>query len=160
MTIEELRESFKPKQVKLLFVGESPPTSGKFFYDKSSMTTITARAFELSHGFKFKGTAEFLCHFKEVGCYLEDLTHVPVDKLQRQEREDFLQAGVLPLSACIKEMQPIAVVVVLKKIEKYVRDAIMGSGLTPEVHVLPFPGNGHQNRYVEELETIIVAHLL
>jgi hypothetical protein len=37
MDIEALRLSYKPEHIKILFVGESAPASGKFFYKGNSM---------------------------------------------------------------------------------------------------------------------------
>jgi hypothetical protein len=33
---EALRESFRPKPIRILFVGEAPPASGRFFYSANS----------------------------------------------------------------------------------------------------------------------------
>ena len=46
MDTEKIRISYKPENIKLLLVGESPPASGEFFYVKSLMTVYTSRAFE------------------------------------------------------------------------------------------------------------------
>src|SRR5215475_10648558 len=33
---EALRESFRPERIRLLFIGEAPPASGRFFYSRNS----------------------------------------------------------------------------------------------------------------------------
>jgi hypothetical protein len=144
MDTEAIRLRYKPYNVRLLLIGESPPASGKFFYLKSGMTTFTARAFEEAHGIEFKDQAAFLDYFRACGCYLYDLSHLPVDQLPRKEREEQLQKNVKALAQRIREAKPSVVAVVLKRIEGYVREALAGSGRNPRLFVLPFPGMGHQ----------------
>jgi hypothetical protein len=36
LTNEELRRKYRPGRVRLLFIGESPPASGRFFYRRNS----------------------------------------------------------------------------------------------------------------------------
>jgi hypothetical protein len=159
MDTEPIRLRFKPDNIRLLLIGESPPASGKFFYLKSAMTTFTARAFERAHGVKFKDNPEFLDYFRACGCYLDDLSRVPVDRLPKREREELLQANVGALAQRIRDAEPSVVAVVLKRIEGYVRDALTRSGCTPRLFVLPFPGIGHQNRYIEGLVSIISEYI-
>jgi hypothetical protein len=35
-SLESLRQSYRPQQVRVLFVGESPPAGGTFFYRANS----------------------------------------------------------------------------------------------------------------------------
>lgn len=159
MDIESLRQQFRPKKVSLLFVGESPPASGRFFYDKSHMTTFTSRAFERAFDVQFSSTAEFLEFFKSKGCFLDDVSHDPVDKLGNRERQNALQQCIEPFSRRLRDEHPDIIVVVLKKISDLVSEAVTNAGLQAPIHVLPFPGNGHQNKYIKSLEVIIRRHL-
>lgn len=89
------------------------------------------------------------------GCYLDDLSQKPVDNLPSVEREKELKQCVYPLSMRIRLFDPPILAIVLKKIERSVRDAALKSGCTPEIYVLPFAGNGHQNKYIEKLSEIV-----
>jgi len=159
MDTEKIRQSYAPERIRLLLIGESPPVSGEFFYVKSNMTTYTSRAFKRAHGITFKDNAEFLKYFMNCGCFLDDLCHKPVDKLPNNEREKELKRCIIPLSERIRKFNPPVIAIVLKKIETYVREAINKSGCTPEIYVLPFPGNGWQNKYFAGLSEIILKHL-
>ena len=159
MDTESIRQSYRPSKVRLLLIGESPPANQGFFYVTSAMTKYTAQAFSKAHGTSFQSDNEFLCHFKNYGCFLDDLCHTPVDHLPREQRAKNLQDSVIDLSQRIKEMNPAVVVIILKKIETYVRVAILKSGLNPPTFVLPFPGHGHQAKYKEQLIEIIQKHL-
>lgn len=158
MDIEELRQKFKPDKVQVLLVGESPPAEGSFFYDRSHMTTYTKNAFQEALGKTFQNNIEFFEHMKSTGFYLEDLSHVPVDKLPGVEREAKLVEESHAFAERVALMKPKVVVIVLRKIEKIVRKALDEAGSTAEVYVLPFPGNGHQNKYKEQLVPIVRAH--
>lgn len=96
MDTESIRQSYKPDTISLMLVGESPPANGKFFYVKSTMTTFTARAFEMSH--KLTDNREFLEYFKSCGCYLDDLSHTPVDHLPLKNRVMCLRESVVPFA--------------------------------------------------------------
>jgi len=157
---EQLRRSFKPRKVKLLFIGESAPCSGKFFYRESGMTGFTKRAFEDAFGMQFKTTAEFLHFFKTEGCYLDDVSLVPVDGMSAGDRERSLVASVPALAGRIRTSNPSVVLIVLKKIEPHVREALGLARVDVPTYVLPFPGQGHQREYVEQLTAVLRDHLL
>jgi precorrin-4/cobalt-precorrin-4 C11-methyltransferase len=159
MDTEAIRQSFRPDRIRLLFIGESPPVSGKFFYIRGPMTTFTSRAFEKAHGQQFWNNSEFLDYFKACGCYLDDLSRVPVNHLPPREREKQLRDNIDALSQRIREANPSVVVVMLKKIETYVRAAVEKSQRSPRVCVLPFPGSGHQNKFLKGLESIIEKYV-
>ncbi|WAC06895.1 MAG: hypothetical protein OS130_11645 [Thermodesulfobacteriota bacterium] len=139
----------------MLLIGESAPVSGNFFYIKGAMTTYTARAFEKSYGIKFCDHSDFLNFFRKCGCYIDDLSLIPVNAMNPKEREQALKGGIKPLSQRILEIRPEIVVSVLRKIEPYVREAVKMTGLEMIFFVLPFPGNGHQNTYVDGLSNIL-----
>jgi hypothetical protein len=157
---EDIRRTYLPKQVRLLLVGESPPDSDKFFYLGSPMTKHTARAFEDAYGVRFHDDKEFLTFFKEHGCYLEDLSVTPVNKMSPADRTAHVRAGVADLSRRIAELNPDLVVTVLRRIESRVREAVMLSSIPCAFQVLPFPGQGHQNEFVARLSTILKCSLI
>lgn len=159
MDTESIRRSYRPDRVRFLLVGESPPASGKFFYVRSAMTAYTARAFESAHGISFPKTQDFLNYFKACGFYMDDLSHTPVDKLGKTDREAKLQSNIDDLASRIKEMDPAFLAIALRKIEPYVLEAVRRSGCKPRVFVLPFAGNSHQVKYMDQLSELIRKHM-
>ena len=139
----------------MLLIGESAPVRGSFFYIKGALTTYTARAFEKNYGIKFRDHSDFFNFFRKCGCYLDDLCLIPVNAMTPKKREQALKEGIKPLSQRILEARPKIVVSVLRKIEPYVREAVKLTGLEVIFFVLPFPGNGHQNMYVDGLSNIL-----
>jgi hypothetical protein len=68
--VEATRLSFRPERITTLFVGESAPASGDFFYyGKSAMTRCLKEAIENA----LAKTDDFLEKFKRYGWYLDDL---------------------------------------------------------------------------------------
>ena len=157
MDYEAIRESFRPTQIRILFVGESRPASGKFFYIGSPMTGYMAQAFSAVCKRPFKSDMEFLDFFKSECCYLDDLSHAPVDDLPSKQRKQILDAGVDQLAKRIREYNPNHVVAVLKSIESSVREAAERAEFKGAVDAVPFPGMSHQNKFVEELTVILRA---
>ncbi len=160
MDIEKLRKSYKPKKIKLLLIGESPPESGKFFYLESSMTTFTQRAFENTFKLRFKNHKEFLQFFKKKGCYLYDLSPIPLNRMTPLRKEEVLSGGIRSLATRLTFYKPEIVVIVLKGIERKVNEALDLSCIKCKRYTLPFPGNGHQIKYIQKLSKILKSHML
>jgi len=83
----------------------------------------------------------------------------PVDTLPPAERRLKLQENVLPFSERLVDMKPLIVVSVLKRIEKYVLEAVRLSGIETIFYSVPFPGFGNQTRFKEDVSEILNKHL-
>lgn len=152
-----IRLKFLPKKVKVLFIGESPPSGGKFFFfAKSDLFENTKEVFSKVYN-KNMGGYEFLDFFKSLGCYLDDLCFEPVDKLEAEIRRKKCKESIDELSVRIKEFEPLVIIVVIKLIKKEVNKAIEKSNINAETHYLPFPRyEWQQERYKKELEEILI----
>lgn len=83
--IEVIRRKFKPAKIRILFIGESPPASGTFFYDgNSNLAKYTQHAFENCFGTSVSQMSEFLRFFKEQGCFLDDLCLYPINDIKNK----------------------------------------------------------------------------
>lgn len=156
--VEALRKDFRPKRIKVLFVGESPPANGTFFYQAdSTLYRYTQEAFAAVFGEGVCGEGDaFLRFYQARGCYLEDLCSEPVNKLPLAKRRRAWEAGVAPFAKRLADFQPKVIVVVMVKIQKHVMEAARQAGPAPRcVWVLPFPTQGHQGEYVEQLKWIL-----
>jgi hypothetical protein len=144
MTVEEfiaLKKQYKPNKVDVLFIADGMPVNNRYFYLKnSSMFRAVKDAYTQVFG-DFSSNDEFLKVFKEMGCYFESLTTEPIKFLPPKEQVAARVAGVQPLADKIAEMHPRLVIISLKTIEKYAREAIQLSGVTTIKHiaVTPFP---------------------
>lgn len=146
--IEMLRISFRPPRVTTLFVGESAPVNGKFFYQgNTGFYRYVRRAFD--------GDENFLAAFKQGGFFLDDLVLEPINGLPRSDRRRLHREYASSLAERIAVYKPQAVISVLQDIHGIVGQAIEKSGLINVKHYrLPFPGQGHQTRFMDELRRI------
>lgn len=156
MTHEHLRRSYKPKQVQLLFVGESPPASGRFFYaGDSGLYRAMLQVFEcVDPGIS---NETFLEAFQASGCYLVDLCPTPVDCLIPTRRRTARAANEESLARTIKRLRPRVIVITLRSIEGNVAKAIAQANWKgPTIH-LPYPGRWTHLRgqFVDGLSPVI-----
>lgn len=135
---EELRKSFRPDRITTLFVGESAPHSGRFFYNSDS---------SLFHAMKkaFGGQETFLEDFKRSGFYLDDLVLVPVNKLANRERSILRWESVSELAARLKDYRPKAIVIVMRAIKPMVLRAMRTACISYEPYCTPHPAFGNWN---------------
>ena len=64
---ERIRRQFKPREIRALFVGESPPSGGTFFYRANSKLYFATReAFEAAIP-ALRKEVDFLDAFKRLG---------------------------------------------------------------------------------------------
>jgi hypothetical protein len=145
---EELRRSFRPDHITTLFVGESAPASGKFFYSGNSSLFYAMKK-------AFGGGAAFLDQFVRSGFYLDDLVLVPVNKLERGERSALRRKSVDELADRLKDYKPDAVVIVMHAIKPMVLRAMHLAGIDYEPYCTPHPAFGNLNRFHVAMTEII-----
>jgi len=114
---ERARQKFKPKQIKILLIGETPPKKGseRFFYfpnvkTQDSLFIETIRAFypELTQGFKTKQLRPqkkmFLIRLKKDGKYLIDSLDTPFEGETIKHKITLLENGQKKLLKKIKKL--------------------------------------------------------
>lgn len=149
MDVETTRLRYRPERIRTLFVGESAPASGDFFYyGTSAMTRYMQQALKHTGG-------NFLESFKMRGWYLDDLVLEPVDALDRPERRARCRTAQASLSERIRSYQPLAIVSLLLGIKHIVDAAAIAAGSKVPRYAVPFPGNGQQARFLKEMARIL-----
>ncbi len=157
---EELRLSFRPDRVRVLFIGESPPASGRFFYARDSgLYRAMREAFQLADA--SIGDENFLAAFQASGCYLVDLCADPVDRLKAKARRAACVAGEASLGRTVAELRPAVICVLLRSIGLNVAEAIARAGWRGEVIQPPYPGRWVQHRqaFIEILTPVIAREM-
>src|SRR5271155_3840702 len=102
---EQLQKLYRPTRARILFVGEAPPASGRFFYQADSGLYRAVRdAFD--RVFPNVDESDFLLSFRALGCYLIDLCGVPVDRLSHKERKMACLNGEVRLARILKQLRP------------------------------------------------------
>ncbi len=142
---KEMRRKFKPDQIRVLLVGESP-AEGAFFYDWAAPTAAlarqTKRVFEgvYRRNRRYLGKLDFLYDFKLRGFYLYDLLEVEGERLEHAPM-DARRVAEEGLATFLETEEPEAVYGVKMGLRGAVGRALMASGLRPRYEgVLPFPG--------------------
>lgn len=146
---ETLRRKFRPDSLRLLFVGESPPASGRFFYRcDSGLYRAMRDAFRdasLTAPTRINED-NFLASFQASGCYLIDLCRDPVDRLDAASRRSVCRAHEAPLAETLAKLQPAMTATLVRSIERNVlRAASAAKWHGPFVH-LPYPGRCFSSR--------------
>jgi uracil DNA glycosylase superfamily protein len=153
---KRLRRSFRPKRVRVLFVGESPPASGRFFYHADSGLYRAIRE-AFMKAFPDLREADFLESFRGMGCYLVDLCERPVDRLKTKARRAACLAGEPSLSRTLGNLRPQVVIAVVRSIAENVTRSEHRAGWTGTHVELPYPGRWirHRKAFVEELGRLL-----
>lgn len=152
ITIETARTGHRPRRITTLFVAESPPASGTFFYyGNGHLGRYLQRAIEDV----MPGDGGFLERFKSYGWYLDDLVPTPVNHLTSRERTATHLGAAPDLQRRIAEYRPLAIVCLLKSISVIVRIAATGAGFDGQFFEVPYPGNGQQRRFHQQMMEII-----
>jgi putative transcriptional regulator len=149
---EQLRKRYRPKRIRVLFVGEAPPAGGTFFYRENSQVY---RYLHESLQLHIRGDQGFLTAFRERGYFLDDLVAQPVDDIPLKDREAVFRQSVPHLAERLAQYQPEVVITILKRISGYVEEAMSLAALDVPHYAVPFPGNGQQTNFRHEMAAIL-----
>ena len=140
----------------MLFVGEAPPASGRFFYQADSGLY---RAIRDAFVDTCPNVAEddFLKTFQELGCYLVDLCGKPVDRMNSAQRRRACRDGEVRLARILKRLRPKIVITVVRSIAANVRRSESRAAWSGRHIELPYPGRWihHRNAFLATLQPIL-----
>jgi hypothetical protein len=145
-----------PARVKALFVGESPPASGRNFYRADSGLYRAIREAFVAADPMFD-VNDFLAAFLNVGCYLIDLCTEPVDCLPARDRRLACRASEAQLAEAISDLRPRSVITVVRSIEANVARALAKADWNGPIVSLPYPGrwSTHKTVFVSSLRVAL-----
>ena len=142
---EALRKRYHPAKVTLLFIGEAPPASGRFFYEANSGLYRAIRSTFVKAIPSLAG-GDFLKFFQNLGCYLVDLCNRPVDHLGAAERRRVCLDGEVRLARMFRHLNPMIVVTVVRSIVPNVECAQKQARWQGTHLKLPYPGRWQHHR--------------
>jgi hypothetical protein len=151
--VELTRLRYRPERITTLFVGESAPAGGTFFYYGDSGLRRYMEAAVL--GTNFRVTGDFLEWFKSRGWYLDDLVLTPVNQLTRAHRRAAWSGAKDCLAERIIAYRPRAIVSLLLGIRHVVKAAAEIADYDGPMFAVPFAGNGQQARFRAEMTRIL-----
>jgi len=153
------RSKYKPNKVGTLLIAESPPSSGGYFYSRTTIgkdhlfreTMKALRFWPVNRPMK-KGYDKraMLRQFFSIGFFLIDTCELPVDKLQPRERRISTVQGASTLPRRVRELDPTRILIVKKTVFKPARQALIEAGFGDRILntvPLPFPIHGNQRRF-------------
>ena len=133
-----------------MFVGESAPVSGDFFYrGNPHMMQIVMSAIEES--LPGQGT---IASFKANGWYLDDLSITPIDNLRGKARRDACVAARESLAERIAKHKPLAIVSLMLGIREDVEAAMTIAGCNVRHINTPFPGMGQHKKFRDQMRPL------
>jgi len=140
---EDIRNRYLPSSVKVLFIGESPPIGGAFFFlGKSILFNATKVVFEEFYNKHFLDPFDFLNFFKNSGYFLDDLCHEPINHIEDKTlREKLRLDNILGLSDRLKDYNPRRIISVMKNphFNMCVDKAIDNASIDISIRYAPLP---------------------
>ena len=155
---EELRDTYRPEVISVLFVGESPPRADRFFYDDerpSKLRKFTEQAMRAALGDRIG--PDFLRSFQRLGCYLDDLCLEPINDIKHAATRRAARKSCEPgLAERLRDTQPAVVVGIGIGCSVNFTRATQEAGIAPPIEILPFPARARdEDRYLHDLEALI-----
>ena len=141
-------------------MAESPPVSGRYFYDETGSTTeplFAAIMNQLRHQPATK--AEGLCAFRQAGWILVDATYQPVNTLGASRRNAVITRDYPLLRNDLKRLVPERVILIKKNVCVLLEPRLLADGfcVLNAGRVIYFPSHGRQRDFERQFAEIVVA---
>lgn len=152
-----LRSKYLPDKLKYIFVLESPPASGKYFYDESGkISEPLFKAMMKLAGINPRNKIEGLQLFQKAGYFLVDATYQPVNKLKSKERRKIILRDLPELVKDLKKLcngNQTPIILIKANICRILEPRLIKEGFVVKNNgiVVPFPSNGWQKKFFEEI---------
>ncbi len=148
---KKMRNEYKPNPIRLIFILESPPVSGKYFYDKSGdisepLFAAMMKLLSLSPDTKREG----LERFAKSGYFIVDSIYEPVNHLPSDKKDAALKSNIRNLIndlLTLGNTDSLPLFLVKSNICRLLEKQLLEEGFRIVNHqkCAPFPSNGHQN---------------
>ena len=156
------RNKYKPENLKAIFILESPPKSGKYFYDPEGETTepLFKAMMELI-GCKPTDKASGLVEFAKKGFIIVDATYTPVNHYKEGKERD--QAIMIWRSTLLKDLEILTpnkktpIVLVKANICRLFAGLLKSAGFNVINNgiTIPFPATGQQGRFRKQIASVL-----
>ena len=156
-----LRGRFAPKEAKIIYVLESPPASGKYFYDPSGstkeplFTAIMNDVLGIKPPTKEKGLQQFAGR----GFFLIDSTYTPVNRLKDKARDAVICGDFTGLVEDLKRyaQSHTGIVLVKANVCRLLGPRLTAAGFNVlnAGEVIPFPSNGQQGKFRAAIRRVL-----
>jgi hypothetical protein len=157
-----LRRRYEPEKVKLIIIAESPPVSGKYFYDRIGRVTealFAALMKQLSYIPRSK--QDGLEEFQRKGWVLVDATYEPVNNhdASLRERNEVIARDYDKLRHDLLNLSPdrsAPLILIKTNVCRLLKPKLVDDGFNVlNEHPLPFPSTGHQQEFHPQFAAIL-----
>ncbi|ODR93938.1 hypothetical protein AUC70_10040 [Methyloceanibacter stevinii] len=156
-----LREAYTPPRVELAIIAESPPASGKYFYDDSGKVSEPLFAALMQHvGFKNDPPttkADGLRRFQAKGWVVVDATYEPVNKLSDLKKTELIKRDYPSLCRDLDSLGRPELVIIKANVCRLL-DAVLvrdGFSVLNRGTVVYFPGFGRQAEFHRQFAYVL-----
>ncbi len=155
-----LRNKYLPKCLKFVFILESPPASGKYFYDdQGSISEPLFSAMMKLLNFKPRNKRDGLDYFANTGHFLVDATYESVNKFSDTDRDKKILENYENLIADLENLSnptQIEFILVKANVCRLLESRLSDKGFKVRNKgiVIPFPSTGQQSNFSKEIKKI------
>lgn len=155
------RRKFEPASVKLVIVAESPPASGKYFYNPAgSISEPLFAAVMLQLGFAPTSKEDGLREFQRRGWVLVDATYEPVNALGGKDRDGVITRDYHLLRDDLAAMLPdrsTPIILMKANVCRLLERVLTNDGFNVlnKGRVVYFPSTGRQKEFHRQFSAIL-----
>lgn len=158
-----LRDRFLPNDLRLIIVAESPPASGKYFYDLIGRTSEPLFKAMMKDIIKYspKDKPDGLRAFCDTGVFLVDAVYQPVNKgLSPSQRDQVILNNYPELKQDLLQIMPkkdFPILLIKANVCRLLESLLVRDGFSVrnKGRVVPFPSSGQQSRFMEIVKDIL-----
>jgi hypothetical protein len=158
---KEMREAYRPERINAIFVLESPPKSGKYFYNPDG--AVGEQLFRAMMKFikvEPPTKQDGLRAFKDQGFIVVDASYAPVNDFKGKAGDEAILREYDSLPRDLDLLNPnkdvpliLVKANVYKLLGKHLREA--GFRVINNDIKIPFPGSGRQKEFIDKLAAVV-----
>jgi len=155
-----LRRRYQPATTRLAIVAESPPASGRYFYDETGAIAEPLFAAVMKQpGLQPAAKAEGLSAFQQAGWVLVDATYQPVNALNASGRDAVIVRDYPLLHDDLKALAPERVVLIKKNVCVLLEPRLVAAGfrVLNAGRAIYFPSSGRQGDFHRQFAEIALV---
>lgn len=161
---KKIRDAYKPSRVKVIFVLESPPANGTYFYstdngEGSSLYRCMMR-FVLNLQSLPATKSDGLRMFQKSGYFIIDSTYAPINDMNQKLRDMEILSNYNNLVSDLKNIivkNKVSIVLIKANVCGLLEKRLLKDGFNVinDGLVIPFPGSGQQTSFCEKINRLI-----
>lgn len=163
---DELRNRYRPDDVRLLLIGESPPDPGsadrRFFYSPTLTYDnlyrgVAEALYGNDPGFNISAKPAVLDRLRADGVWLIDAVEHPIDKHASKPRREAIRNAVPGLVSRVQALRPkVGVLVLHSVVYKNTAPALRAAGIQLlHDQPIPFPLGNWRRRFVADVRAAL-----